>query len=311
MLTPVACVNGEFVARDAARVSVMDRGFLFGDAVYEVIPVYAGQPFRLDAHLARLTRSLGEIGMDNPLSATDWRAMIDRLITDNKLADNRLDHDQVNNDHGGDGSLYLQVTRGAPDVRDHWPQHPMQPTVVAFTGKLQPVSDAVRTHGVAVITRDDPRWQRCDIKTTALLANVLGRREAAAAGAVETLFHRRGQLTEGAATNIFIVRDDTVITPELGPHLLAGITRDALLDYLDETGTACAQATVSLADLRAADEVWLTSSTREIVPVTRCDGVAVGNGSPGPVWQSVQPGFAHWLRTDTHPAPPTTLMEHG
>lgn len=296
MAAPVAYVNGDFVARDAARVSVMDRGLLFGDAVYEVIPVYAGQPFRLADHLQRLARSLEQIGIDDLLSEAGWQAMVHRLIADNG---------------GGDLSVYLQVTRGAPDTRDHWPGTTPQPTVIAFTGAIHPPSPQIAADGVGIITRADPRWQRCDIKATALLPNVLARRDAAAAGAIETVFHRDGWITEGAATNVFAITDETIVTPPLGPHLLAGITRRAVLDYLAQSGHRTTEAPVSVDALRGADEVWLTSSMREIVPVTRIDDVPVGSGRPGSLWHTVAPGFSAWLRTSEATTPPTTLLEHG
>jgi len=277
-------VNGQLLPRAEATISVFDRGFLFADSVYEVIPVYQGAAFRLREHLARLDRSLGELAIPNPHSNNEWSELIRELAEANG---------------GGDLSVYLQVTRGAPEWREHWRDAPTQCTVVAFTGGLHPQPASLAEHGVRTILRDDPRWRRCDIKATALLPNVLARREAAAADAFEAIFVRDGYVTEGAAANVFIVSDGLVSTPPLDNSLLPGVTRDAVLDFLRQTGHECVQRPVSRDALLEADEVWLTSSTREILPVTWIDDHPIGAGRPGPVWADAQPGFSNWVREQT------------
>lgn len=258
-------LNGTFVPPERAQVSVLDRGFLFGDGVYEVIPVYGGRLFRLEEHLARLARSLAAIRLPDPLDAPGWRDMLAELVARNG---------------GGELSLYLQVTRGAAP-RDH--AFPAQPaaTVVAMTSPL-PAAEAAPAAAVVV---PDLRWQRCDIKAVTLLANVLARQQAREAGAQEAILVRDGALTEGAASNVFVVRGAEVATPPRGPHLLAGITRALVLELLAGTAAPVVERPVPAEELHVADEIWLTSSSREIVPVTRLDGRPVGAGEPGPRWR--------------------------
>ncbi|MGE0384206.1 MAG: aminotransferase class IV [Gammaproteobacteria bacterium] len=257
-------LNGEFLERGQARVPVLDRGFVFGDGVYEVIPVYAGMPFRFAEHLRRLGRSLDAVGIGFDPPGPDWDEIVTTLI-------------QANG--GGDQSVYLQVTRGVAE-RDHVLAEAIAPTVLVMTKPLAPPAPLP----VATITRDDFRWQRCDIKAIALLGNVLARREAAAAGAYEAIFLRDGLLTEGAASNVFVVSDGTVRTPPVSNHLLAGITRDLVLELLRGASIPVQEAAVTRASLEGAQEIWLTSSTREILPVSHLDGRQVGGGAPGPLW---------------------------
>ncbi len=258
-------LDGTFVPRDEARISVLDRGFVFGDGVYEVIPAYSGAPFRLEQHLARLAASLAAIEIPPPLAPEAWRDVIATVLTRNG---------------GGDQSVYIQVTRGVAE-RDHAPPAGLRPTVLVMS---KPMPVAVPAP-VAAISRPDIRWQYCDIKTTALLANVMLRREAAAEGAYETILLRDGRLTEGAASNVFVVSAGHVRTPPRSNEILAGITRDLLLELLREAGVQVEEAQVSEAELRTADEIWITSSTREIVPVTMLDGAPVGAGVPGAMWR--------------------------
>ncbi len=262
-------LNGEFLPPEQARVPVSDRGFVFGDGVYEVIPAYGGHLFRLEQHLARLRRSLGEIRLADPLSATHWRALLQDLVARNG---------------GGDQSVYVQVTRGAAP-RDHAFPKETQPTVYAASSPLKPLPADLAQHGVAVITLDDIRWQRCDIKAIALLSNILLRQRAIDAGAVEAVLIRDGVITEGAASNVFIVRGGVLVTPAKGPFLLPGVTRDLILELAVANGVPIEEASFTAGALRHADEVWLTSSTREILPVTRVDQQPVGEGKPGPLWQ--------------------------
>ena len=276
----VALFNGEFLPLESVRISPLDRGFLFGDSVYEVIPSYGGRFFLLDAHLDRLARSLEAIRLPDPLDRAQWEEQLTALLHHNGAGAGAAE--------GADGpppdlGVYLQVTRGVAP-RDHaFPENP-RPTVLGMVSPIRPLAPTVREEGLNAVTRTDDRWGRCDIKATTLLANVLARQEAAEAGAAEALLLRDGRLTEGAASNAFVVRDVTVITPPLDPGLLPGVTRGFVLELARRAGLPVAQRAVTDAELRAADEVWLSSSTRELLPVTRIDGQPVGSGRPGPVW---------------------------
>ncbi|MFO8005806.1 D-amino acid aminotransferase [Thioalkalivibrio sp.] len=262
-------LNGAYLPPEKASISPMDRGFLFGDGVYEVIPSYDGQMFLLDAHLERLRRSLSAIRLPDPMPDGGWRAMLQRLLQENP---------------GADRSVYLQVTRGKA-ARDHAFPAQTAATVFAMVSPLAAQDPAVAETGVSAISVPDQRWGRCDIKSVALLANVLARQQAAEQAAVEAILLRDGLLTEGAASNVFVVRDGVVRTTALGPAILPGITRAFVLEVLRAGRQDCREEPITEADLRAADEIWLTSSTKEVLPVTRLDGRPVGTGRPGPVWR--------------------------
>ncbi len=260
-------LNGEFLAPDAARVSAFDRGFIFGDGVYEVIPVFGGRLFRLPQHLARLDSSLREIRLANPLPAGEWQTIFERL---------------VDIQGGGDLSIYLEVTRGAAP-RDHAFPPKVTPTVFAYAAPLKYPPKEQVAQGITAITAPDIRWLRCDIKAIALLPNALLRQQAIDAGAAEAILLRDGLMTEGAASNIFVVKNGRAVTPPKGPLILPGVTRDLVLELALAHGVPCAEAAVSEAQLRDADEVWLTSSTKEVLAITRLDGKPVGSGRPGPL----------------------------
>ncbi len=261
-------LNGEYLPPEKACISPMDRGFLFGDGVYEVIPSYGGKLFLLEAHLERLGRSLAAIRLSDPMPDGGWSVMLERLLQENP---------------GADRSVYLQVTRG-PAPRDHvFPGHATA-TVFAMVSPIAPGS-AVSGTGVSAVTAPDQRWGRCDIKSVALLANVLARQQAADRAAIEAILLRDGLLTEGAASNVFVVTDGVVRTTPLGPAILPGVTRAFVLGVLRAGGRDCREEPVPEVELRAADEIWLTSSTKEVLPVTRLDGQPVGDGRPGPVWR--------------------------
>lgn len=266
--TAIVYVNGDFVPVDQARVSVLDRGFLFGDGVYEVIPAYGGCLFRLDEHLRRLDHSLEGIRLANPLAGEAWRAMLEELVARNG---------------GGDLSVYLQVTRGAAP-RDHVFPAEVHPTVVAMCNPIKPAGDS----GVAAITARDIRWDLCNIKAITLLPNALLRQQAVEAGAYEAILVRDAMITEGAASNVFVVRGDEVATPPKSAQLLPGITRDLVVELLHDAGWQCRERIVRFEELGLADEIWLTSSTREVVPVVQLDGAPVGSGQPGPRWREVR-----------------------
>ena len=281
----IAYLNGTFMPLDEARISPLDRGFLFADGVYEVIPAYAGKLFRLDEHLDRLAASLAAIELTNPLARADWTTLFNRLIEQNG---------------GGNIYIYLQVTRGAAAKRDHaFPVPPVPPTIFAMTGQIAtPAADMPdTTTGAAAITLDDIRWSRCDIKSVALLANVLMRQQAVSEGASEAILIRDGFATEGSASNFFIVRHGVIVTPPKSHLILPGITRDLLVELAREHGMLVEEREVTEAELKGADEVWLSSSTREVVPVTRLNGHPLGDGKPGPVWKQMARHYVDFKRT--------------
>ncbi|TVQ86671.1 MAG: D-amino acid aminotransferase [Chromatiaceae bacterium] len=274
-------LNGVFVPPQQALVPVLDRGFLFGDGVYEVIPAYAGRPLRVRQHLQRLENSLHGIGMEPPLAPAAWQTVFTRL-----LAGGAADHHAPASPAAiPDQSIYVQVTRGAAPVRDHRFPTGVAPTLLALVKPLPPRDPVIAEEGVSAILREDIRWHRCDIKAVSLLAAVLLRQEAAASGAEEALLVRDGLVVEGSTSNLFMVRDGQLVTPPKGPALLPGITRDLVLELAAGAGIPCAERDLPVGALASADELWITSSTREVVPVTRLDGVAVGSGRPGPLWQ--------------------------
>ncbi|MCK5875904.1 MAG: D-amino-acid transaminase [Alcanivoracaceae bacterium] len=280
----IAYLNGEFMPLDEARISPLDRGFLFADGVYEVIPAYAGTLFRLGEHLDRLGASLAAIELANPLSRTDWTALFNALIEQNG---------------GGNIYIYLQVTRGAAAKRDHaFPVPPVAPTIFAMTGQIAtPAADMPdTTPGVAAITLDDIRWSRCDIKSVALLANVLMRQQAVSEGASEAILIRDGFATEGSASNFFIVKQGVIVTPPKSHLILPGITRDLLVELARKHGMPVEEKEVTEAELKSADEVWISSSTREVVPVTRLNGHPLGDGRPGPVWKQMARYYVDFKR---------------
>ncbi len=263
----IVYLNGEYKPIGEARVSVLDRGFLFGDGVYEVIPVYGGSLFRLEQHLWRLENSLAGIRLENPHAMAEWSELLTELVRRNG---------------GGELSLYLQVTRGE-GPRDHtFPTRP-SPTVFAM---VNPLPESVQPAGAKAITARDIRWELCHIKAITLLPNALLRQQAVEAGATEAILHRGGNITEGAVTNVFVVSRGEVATPPKSAQLLPGITRDLVVELLQEAGVPCDERSVSLEELRGADEIWITSSTREIVPILELDGVPVSHGQPGAVWEA-------------------------
>jgi D-alanine transaminase len=264
-------LNGEFMPETEARIPVLDRGFIFGDGVYEVIPVYGDNLFRFEEHLQRLQNSLDALKIVNPLTTEEWKQTLTEL---------------VNRNNGGDLSLYLQVTRGSAE-RDHAiPENPT-PTVFAMCNPLKPLPNETVVNGVSAITLDDIRWLRCHIKAISLLPNVLLRQEALDQGAAEAILIRDGLATEGAASNLFAVIEGIITTPPKSPMLLPGITRDLVLELAKDNGLPCQEKDISLEDLKQAEEIWLTSSTREILSVTQLDGKPVASGKPGPLYQQM------------------------
>ena len=261
-------LNGEFMPIEQARIPVLDRGFIFGDGVYEVIPVYSRHPFRLAEHLRRLQSSLDSVKLANPHDDATWTRLIGRLIELNEPEDQ---------------SLYMHVTRG-PAKRDHAFPKDVTPTVFLMSNPLTTPPPHQVNEGVCAITAVDNRWLRCDIKAIALLPNVLLRQEAVEAGCVEAVLLREGFMTEGAASNIFVVRNDVLLAPPKNHLMLPGITYDVVLELAQAAGIRHEVREISEAELRGAQEVWLTSSTREVLAITRLDDTPVGNGRPGPMF---------------------------
>jgi len=265
-------LNGDMLPIENAKVSVLDRGFLLGDGVYEVIPAYGGKLFRLQQHLDRLQNSLDAVSIPNPYNTKDWQALLQKLIDEKGT---------------GDQSVYLQVTRGVAAKRDHTFSNDITPTVFAMSNPITTLPEDIIENGAAAITLDDIRWKRCDIKAITLLANVMLKQEAHDAGAAEAILIKDGSALEGAASNLFIVKDSVIITQPKSPQLLPGVTRDLVLELAAKNNLAFEERDIKEQELQSADEVWLTSSTKEILPVTKLNDSPVNNGEPGPVWKKI------------------------
>ncbi|HEV3180746.1 MAG TPA: aminotransferase class IV [Steroidobacteraceae bacterium] len=265
-------LNGAYLPLAEARISPLDRGFLYADAVYEVMPVYGGRPFRFPAHSERLARSLAGIGMEDPHSRAEWRAILGTLIERNG---------------GGEQYAYWQVTRGAQLGRTHAPLPHIPRTVFAFCAPLPSTSADTLEKGVSCVTAADTRWARCDIKSTALLANVLLRQLSVEAAAAETILLRDGELTEASASAVHVVLGGEVLVPPYSRRILPGTTRGALEEMVARAAIHWRVVPISEAQLRGADEVWISAATREVQAVTSIDGHAVGSGKPGPLWRRV------------------------
>lgn len=277
-------LNGAFMAPQDAHISPLDRGFLFADGIYEVIPAYNGVLFRFDEHLIRMERSLAEVAINNPYSREKWRGLCEELITRNG---------------GGNLSVYLQITRGATDKRDHaFPNPPVAPTVFMMTGNIAvPAADSPDTAtGSKAITLDDIRWARCDIKSVSLLPNSLLRQQAVEAGASEAILLRDGFVTEGSASNVFIVLDGTVVTPPKSHAILGGITRDLVVELCQRHHIPVEEREITESQLRQAHEIWVTSSTKEVVPIIQLNNAPVGSGQPGPVWKTLARHYVSFKR---------------
>ena len=268
----VAYLNGSFLPLDEARIPVLDRGFLFGDGVYEVIPVYGGRLFRLAEHLRRLRNSLDGVRIQNPLSDGEWEDMLIELVARNE---------------GSDQAVYLQVTRGVAPVRDHTFPADTRPTVFGMSKAVTVMHDTVAEQGVKAIMLDDIRWSLCNIKAITLLPNVLLRQQAIDADTAEAILINDGMAIEGAASNLFIVKNGLLITPPNSNALLPGITRDLVLELAAGNAIPYRETGIPVAELMHAEEIWLTSSTREISPVIQLNNEPVGNGKPGPLWQKM------------------------
>lgn len=271
-------LNGQYLPLTEAKVSVLDRGFLFGDGIYEVIPAYSGKLFHFEDHMARLENSLSSIRLVNPHERAQWLEILTPLL-----------------DASRDQSVYLQITRGVSDKRDHAFPEKVTPTVFAMCSDIVPLANL--ESGVKALSVDDSRWELCNVKATTLLANILLRQQAVEKGCAEAVLVKDGYVTEGAASNIFAVIDGILITPPQGSEILPGITRNVILDIARQNDIPCSEEIISLDALQTASEIWLTSSTREIVPVVQLDNEAIANGKPGPIWEAMNQLFQAYKRS--------------
>lgn len=266
----IVYLNGEFLPIEEAKVSVLDRGFLFADGVYEVIPAYGGHLLRLEEHLKRLQNSLDAIRLQNPMTDQEWGGLLHEILERNPHEDQ---------------SVYIQVTRGIAAVRNHGFPVEVIPTVFVMVNRLASVDREELRPGVSAISLDDIRWKACDIKSISLLGNILLRQQAHDRQAAEAILISEGKVTEGAASNVFLVIEGVLVTPPTGPNLLPGITRDLVIELARDNGIPVEEREVDEAELLKASEIWLTSSTREILPVVELNGKPVENGRSGPIWE--------------------------
>jgi len=279
---PICYLNGDFMPLRDARISPLDRGFLYSDGAYEVTPVYGGRPFRFEEHHQRLTRSLREIRMEDPLAREAWRDMYRQLI--------------ARNAHAGDLYIYVQVTRGAEFGRNHAPLPDVPRTIFAFASPWPEGRAGWRENGLPAVTAQDTRWSRCDIKSVSLLANVLLRQLAVDAGASETILLRDGQLTDSSASSVHVVIDGELRTPPNSWKLLPGTTRGVIEEVAGKAGVQWRAVAVSEQELRSASEILLGAATREVQPITTLDGKPVGTGKPGPVWRKLYDAYQAYKR---------------
>lgn len=276
MNDPIVYLNGDMTPLSEARIPVLDRGFIFGDGVYEVIPMYARKPFRGTHHIARLFRSLGTIGITNPHSEAEWLGLIDRVVQANDL---------------GDQIVYIQVTRGVAKRGHAFPKDPVTPTVFMMTSPLAVPSAEVRAKGVACVTMQDKRWLNCQIKSTSLLGNVLAAQYAAEHEVTETIQFRDGFLSEASSSNVWIVKDGKLSAPPKDNLILEGIRYGLIEELCKSQGIVFEARRITQEEVFAADEVLLSSATKEVLPVVTIDDKSVGNGKPGPVFAKLYAAY--------------------
>jgi len=281
-------LNGDYSSLRDAKVSVLDRGFIFGDGIYEVVPAYGGKLFRFDEHMARLARSLSKLRIANPHSREEW---LERCRT---LIEALVQQEDVQQKPVGDQIVYIQITRGVA-LRDHVMPTDVTPTVFMMCSPMKPATAEQRHAGVACVTARDFRWERGDIKSTSLLGNVLARQISADHGAAETIMFRDGFLTEAAASNVWVVHEGAVLGPPKSDHVLEGIRYELIRELCDEVGIAYNLRPINEADVFAADEIFLSSATKEVLPVTSLDGQPVGHGAlrgkPGPAYARLHEAY--------------------
>jgi D-alanine transaminase len=271
-------LSGAYLPLNEAKVSVLDRGFLFGDGVYEVIPVYMGHLFQFQEHMQRLEHSLACIRLINPYNREQWLNIMTPLL-----------------DSSQDQSVYLQITRGTADKRDHAFPENIAPTVFVISSTMMPFEG--KATGVKAISMDDSRWGLCNIKAITLLANILHRQQAVDQGCAEAILVKDGYVTEGAASNVFAVIDGILVTPPKSNEILPGITRDVILSLAQKNNIPCAEEVISLDALAIASEIWVTSSIREIVSIVELDSKPIADGKPGPLFQTVNELFQVYKRS--------------
>ncbi len=274
-------LNGEYTPLNEAKVSVLDRGFIFGDGVYEVVPVYAGRPFRFDQHMARLERSLAEMRIPNPHSREAWLQIAMTLVAHYPSGSATAPADHI---------VYFQVTRGVA-LRDHVMPKNITPTVFGMCSQLKPASAAQRAEGVACVTADDFRWQKAHIKSTSLLGSVMSRQISADADAMETIMFRGDWLSEAAASNVWIVKNGQVFGPPKDHLVLEGIRYGLIEELCQASGVPFYLRRVGREEVLTCDELMLSSATKEVLPVTQLDGQRVGSGQPGPVYQKLYAAY--------------------
>lgn len=272
MSQAIAYLNGQYQPLSQTKISVLDRGFLFGDGVYEVIPVYNRQVFRMQEHMQRLNKSLEGVSIVNPLSDEEWQHIFDTLIAKTPSEDQ---------------AIYLQITRGTMQKRLHSWDDTIKPNVFIMSSETEYPNQDINTAGAKAITLDDIRWDFCHLKTINLLPNALLRQKAIEKQATEAILIRDGKAIEGAASNLFIVKDDILTTPAKSHYLLGGITRDLIIELCQKNKILVRETDISEDELHDADEIWITSSTKEIVPITTLNQHAVGKGKPGALWQTM------------------------
>lgn len=281
LITDVECdsvvyLNGEYVRLADARVSVLDRGFIFGDGIYEVVPAYGAKPFRMAEHLSRLMRSLAEVRIDTGFTREDWeRLWLDMLARSGQ---------------GRDCMVYLQVTRGVAKRGHGFPQTPGQPTVFCMVSPFEQVG-VVRESGLHTVSLEDIRWHRCDIKSVSLLGNVLAKQAAVEAGVDEVIQFRDDCLTEGSSSNIWVVQDGRLLAPPRDHHILEGVRYALLIELAEQQEIAFEERPISRDEVNQADELLLTSATKEVLPIVEHDGKPVGSGQPGPVYRRLRAAY--------------------
>ena len=265
-------LNGNFIEKDKAFVSVMDRGFLFGDGVYEVFPAYNRKIIGLDSHLNRLQDGLDAISIKNPHTKNEWKDLINKIIS--------FDSNNRNQ------AIYLQISRGSDENRKHT-YGELKPTVYIQSSAINPREKSTLLNGLSAITREDIRWLKSNTKATSLLANTLYAQEAKNNDAEETILYRDGIVTEASSSNVFIVKSNCIYTHPKGPNILPGITREKVIECAKVNNIAVNESSFTKEQLMDADEVWISSSTREIIPITIIDGIQISDGFAGPIWSEV------------------------
>ena len=265
-------LNGNFIEKDKAFVSVMDRGFLFGDGVYEVFPAYNRKIIGLDSHLNRLQDGLDAISIKNPHTKNEWKDLINKIIS--------FDSNNQNQ------AIYLQISRGSDENRKHT-YGELKPTVYIQSSAINPREKSTLLNGLSAITREDIRWLKSNTKATSLLANTLYAQEAKNNDAEETILYRDGIVTEASSSNVFIVKSNCIYTHPKGPNILPGITREKVIECAKINNFNVEESSFTKEQLMNADEVWISSSTREIIPITIIDGIQISDGFAGPIWSEV------------------------